>query len=142
MREIKFRALSKHDLKYIEKGEKGFMFYQQVIEDKDKIPELWFVNEEDPDFRYRFEVVFLDDDWYKMEYIGIKDEKNEREIYEGDIIIPVPNEFNEPPFAVEFLEGCFILSRLDTMTNTFWETNKQFEVIGDKFQNKDLLNLT
>lgn len=89
MKEIKFRAISKHDFKYIKKGQKGFMFYQQVIKDKEDISELWFVMENNPDFRYRFDDVLLDDDWIKMQFSGLHDTRD-KEIYEGDII-KLPN---------------------------------------------------
>lgn len=159
VRELKFRALSKHDLKYIEKGEKGFMFYQQVIKDKDGIPELWFVNEKDPDFRYRFEVVFLDDDWCKMEYIGHKD-KNDREVYERDIIdFSHPKEKRKIPGEIIWNEkdACFAINWLSKEVRRVRKEagmpnlpgnlvhggrGNPWEVIGDIFQNKDLLNLT
>lgn len=83
MREIKFRVFSKHDKKYIKQGQTGLMFYQKTIEDKDGIPELWFVMQKDGDFRYPFGNVMLDNDWIKMQFTGLHD-KNGKEIYHFD----------------------------------------------------------
>ncbi len=65
--------------------------------------------------------------------------KNDKEIYQGDIVIPAPNEWNEPPFTIEFVEGCFTLGRPRTMVRTIWEINFQLEVIGNITENPELL---
>ena len=79
-----------------------------------------------------------DENWMLMQFTGLLD-SNGKEIYERDIVIPAPNEYDEPPFAIEFNEGCFTLSRPHTLVRTFWEIGFQMEVIGNVTEDPELL---
>lgn len=69
----------------------------------------------------------LNKDLCIMEYTGLKD-RNGKEIYEGDIIIPRYNGFSA--FAVEFKNGKFNISSFKV---------DSCEIIGNIYENKDLL---
>lgn len=71
-------------------------------------------------------------------YTGQKDEKG-KEIYGGDILVPFPNEYNEPPYTVEFSVGAFTLTRPHAIVKTFWEFGNQWKVIGNVTENPELL---
>ncbi len=69
----------------------------------------------------------------------IKDEWSGKEIYGRDIVVPAPNEWDEPPYTVEFNEGCFTLNRPHTIVKTFWEIGFQLLIIGNVTENPELL---
>lgn len=79
-----------------------------------------------------------DIEWIKIipetagQYIGLKD-KNKKEIYDGDIV----QEQEVDNFEVIFRKGCFCYKTGENQYHIFNE--KEIEVIGNKFENKDLL---
>ena len=102
-----------------------------------------------------------------MQYTGLKD-KNGKEIYEGDILL-VPDEWTEPVLddgsgprepcnhlaPVTFNDGSFgilITDKADIYSKGFWpfpiiekdigDTNNQMEVIGNIYENLELLKET
>ena len=85
-------------------------------------------------------VFFLIEEVYLMQYTGLKD-KNGKEIYEGDIL-RIKNSLIE-------LEGEVIFDTIDLAFEVYdkendckemlWYTNKEFEVIGNIYDNPDLL---
>lgn len=72
-----------------------------------------------------------------MQFTGLKD-KNGKDIYEGDII-SIPNPWSSGAFnAVIENDGCnFNISK---SKNPIFDMNKNIEVIGNIYENPELLN--
>jgi len=73
------------------------------------------------------------------EYIGIKD-KNDKEIYEGDIL--KDDQWNPNTMHVVFEEGCFYMSWANAEYPVSIQYVERFEVIGNIFENPELLEAT
>jgi uncharacterized phage protein (TIGR01671 family) len=81
------------------------------------------------------------DDSPLMQYTGLKD-KNGVEIYEGDILrgeYVVPEEHLILFMSVEFITGCFCIRDKFGSTNPLHEDNETTEVIGNIYENPELL---
>lgn len=90
-------------------------------------------------YNYSLNDEFADEEYVFMQYTGL-DDKNGKEIYEGDI---VANKHNLQ-FVVEYVSGKFKFvedtkSAIIFMANLNDENNKQVEVIGNIYENPDLL---
>ena len=78
-----------------------------------------------------------------MQYIGLKD-KNDKEIYEGDIVlVELCGTSTWYKTVVEFKEGAFIASLIDGedyiyIFNRGFDSN-DFEILGNVYENKSLL---
>lgn len=125
MREIKFRAWDKENEKMV------------------KVSSISLENKEIAvkDFgTYHF---FRIKDIELMQYIGLKD-KNNKEIYEGDIVLVKPGGTSTwYKTVVKFKEGAFIASLIDRedyicIFNRGFDSN-DFEIIGNIYKNKKLL---
>lgn len=64
-----------------------------------------------------------------MQYTGLKD-KNGKEIYEGDI---VNHKYYSTPIVITFKNGCFESGDVNI-------TDKSLEIIGNIYENPELLN--
>ena len=123
MREIKFRAWDS---------------VQEVmlpVENIDFRNDLITLNEDDNSLTDTFEMITL------MQYTGMKD-KNGKEIYEGDIVGSLHMRAE-----VIFEDGSFRFKWVDKITKRvrkynepmFKNTNIVFEVMGNIYENKELL---
>ena len=78
-----------------------------------------------------------------MQYIGLKD-KNDKEIYEGDIVLVKPGGTSTwYKTVVKFKEGAFIASLIDRedyiyIFNRGFDSN-DFKITGNIYENKNLL---
>ena len=127
MREIKFRAWLKEERKMVN-VETLFIGINRLCFGNSKTEDLFFRD---------FEEVEL------MQYTGLKD-KNGKEIYEGDIVlVKLGGVSTWYKTVVKFKEGAFIASLIDGedyiyIFNRGFDNN-DFEVIGNIYENKKLL---
>ncbi len=122
MREIKFRAWNPGmGLMYKDIDLEGLSFLRT-----DKMSNSAMAFQMSWDFKYLV--------W--MEYTGLKD-KNGKEIYEGDIVDSFSGmgigaiKYHCPSFGVDNWKGA--------CTDYSWEDFEKFEVIGNIYENKELL---
>ena len=137
MREIKFRVLIDHKIYYQDKYEAYGDNLSSIDICKETITINSFYNYEDV---YRFE----DEEVKLMQYTGVKD-KNGKEIYEGDIIkykFPYDTRLKHIS-PVKFLETEASFGIKDRYGNEIplytISANNYFEVIGNIYENKNLL---
>lgn len=120
MREIKFKFL-------MENGEVTKPYYLRELIDSDS-----YIN---------IECEYSSKIKQELQYTGLKD-KNDVEIYEGDIIrvnkltYDKNNEFNTFIGIVEFYKGCFHMSIQKMLLLSYGE---DVEIIGNIYENPELL---
>jgi uncharacterized phage protein (TIGR01671 family) len=84
-----------------------------------------------------------------MQYTGLKD-RNGKEIYEGDIVRNHRNPHNEELILVRWQEAIndikwtiekpgFRFERINGSGTTIWVADKHFEIIGNIYENPELL---
>ena len=129
-REIKFRVFVDNKMFYQDKYNAYSDNLASIDICKKTITITEFYNYEDV---YRFE----DKEVKLMQYTGIKD-KNGKEIYEGDVVILNDTE-EENRCIVKYKYGSYILVDGDLRENLSNVEAKFLEVIGNVYENKNLL---
>ena len=129
-REIKFRVLIDNKIYYQDKYDAYSDNLTSIDICKETITITSFYNYEDV---YRFE----DEEVKLMQYTGVKD-KNGKEIYEGDIVILNDTE-EENRCVVKYKYGSYILVDGDLRENLSNVEDKFLEVVGNIYENKNLL---
>lgn len=146
MREIKFRAVMQRldGVKYVSQA---YSIDNNLSYLFDFENNRWDIFLEMITTEERFVELFPDDDehlkgWTHIEniqYTGLKD-KNEIEIYEGDII---KYDFNELNFRIEFVNAEFRARRfyenIEELYPCEFDYGKECEVIGNIYENPELL---
>ena len=125
MREIKFRAWLKEDKKMVNVETMDFTDKSIQYLKRSEIINAYILRRE------RFDDVEL------MQYTGLKD-KNGKEIYEGDIVILNDAE-EESRCVVKYKYGSYILVDGDLRENLSNVEDRFLEVIGNIYENKNLL---
>jgi uncharacterized phage protein (TIGR01671 family) len=73
-----------------------------------------------------------------MQYSGLKD-KNGKEIYEGDIVMPI-NINNIEPFLIKYRDDIYMIVGENTQEFLCMEEFEGCEVIGNIYENPELLD--
>ena len=136
MREIKFRVLMDYRIYYQDKYDAYSDNLTSIDICKKTITITSFYNYENV---YRFE----DEKVKLMQYTGLKD-KNGKEIYEGDIVLIKLDETSTwYKTVVGFKKGAFIANLIDKEDYVYifhhGFTDDDFEIIGNVYENKNLL---
>lgn len=133
MREIKFRAWEKE---IHEDGEVygGEMYYSEECDGKRRAG-----------FTIKADSAYSNEQFVWMQYTGLKDSQG-KEIYEGDVVKIHHEKYkNSKDMAViEWQDRCgrFIANRKNMAEDCTMTMSEYFEVIGNIYENKDLLETT
>ena len=144
MREIKFRAWDKEYEKMTYFDDEGYDYRPPLIFRLDQV----FKKDSNYDDYEDFEYNDITDKAEIMQYTGLHD-KNGKEIYEGDIV-KIAGDYElygtnaGEMYEVYFAYGGFRLKpKYNSKARGYWlEDDNEVEVIGNVFENKELLNET
>ena len=143
MRTIKFRAWDKDFEKMTYFNDEDYGYKPPFVFRLDQV----FKKDSNYDDYEDFEYNDVTDSVEVMQYTGMKD-KNGKEIYEGDIV-NCQTKYGKAKAVIKFIDGKFVAywdSKLTHSENghhiACYDINKRFEVIGNIYENKELLNET
>lgn len=138
MREIKFNAVDEDTGEYVR--------FDDFISKLKKENAFGYIEYRSDDTYNELLAKFLEYYYgYKLlQYTGLKD-KNGVEIFEGDILkvkLSKPSYFDDNIGKVYFRNGCFTITSVDISDDTFiyFPKSRCIEVIGNIYENKELLN--
>lgn len=139
MREIKFRVWDKKEKQWL-KYKKIHIGWQIPI-DKDpiKIDGYFFVSK-DGEVCSDLEYCIQNKNFELMQYTGLKD-KNDKEIYEGDIVVGKDGHYRPFKGAVEFKSEWGRMVVIDEDLTLTFGIAKKCEILGNLYENPELLDL-
>ncbi|CAB5226243.1 Conserved hypothetical protein CHP1671 [uncultured Caudovirales phage] len=123
-RELKFRFWDVRNKKFI---------------DEDPLYSKWAVTLDGEPYNGKYDHRYDEDEYIVQQYTGLKD-KNGKEIYEGDILLcTFHNSTRNQKGIVEYFASSFIVNWMDQTDDSLDEVCADFEVIGNIFDNPELL---
>lgn len=139
MREIKFRAWDKCNEKMVESRNILNIYMSRLNQEPYLIVYLkkWMnenreIKESDKSYTNEFKL---------MQYTGLQDKNGER-IFEGDVLLSVDEELGNMYAEVVFEKGAFLIKEPGYDAELFLgEELGDFEIVGNVFENKELLEV-
>ena len=143
MRTIKFRAWDKEYEKMTYFDDEDYKYKPPLVFRLDQV----FKKNSNYDDYEDFEYNDITDKVEVMQYTGLHD-KDGKEIYEGDIV-NCQTKYGKAKAIIKFINGKFVAywdSKITHPKNghhiAYYDINKKFEVIGNIYENRELLNET
>ena len=143
MKNIKFRAWDKDYEKMTYFDDEDYEYKPPFVFRLDQV----FKKDSNYDDYEDFEYNDITDKVEIMQYTGLHD-KNGKEIFEGDIV-NCQTKYGKAKAIIKFIDGKFVAywdSKITHPKNghhiACYDINKRFEVIGNIYENKELLNET
>ena len=140
MRDIKFRVWDKEYEKMTYFNDEDYEYKPPFVFRLDQVLKKDSNYDDYEDFEYND----VTDSVEVMQYTGLKD-KNGKEIYDGDIVY-CQTKYGKAKAIIKFIDGKFVAYWNSALTHpenghhiACYEINKRFEVIGNIYDNPELL---